>query len=283
MADILSLVNRVIPPQPWLEGDNIPWDEPGFSKRMLAEHLDQAHDLASRRESEIGTQVTWIHERLLLGEPTRVLDLACGPGLYLLGLARLGHRGLGVDFSPAAIAYGSAAAEQAGLAVEFIEADLREVALETGFGLAMMLYGQLNVFPRPVAAALVARAVATLEPGGTFLAEPQRFDHVRNTGAATPTWSAAHSGLFSATPHLLLTESFWDDVTRTTTERFHAIDAATATVTSHAMSSVAYGDAELEALLSGAGLVDVTLRPALGDTAVAETLLMVTGRKPGNT
>ena len=26
-------------PEPWDEGDNIPWNEPGFSRRMLREHL----------------------------------------------------------------------------------------------------------------------------------------------------------------------------------------------------------------------------------------------------
>ena len=32
----------------WAGRYKIPWDEPGFSRRMLKEHLNQAHDLASR-------------------------------------------------------------------------------------------------------------------------------------------------------------------------------------------------------------------------------------------
>ena len=45
---ILDIVDREPNPTPWSEGDNIPWDDSDFSERMLAEHLSQEHDLASR-------------------------------------------------------------------------------------------------------------------------------------------------------------------------------------------------------------------------------------------
>ena len=32
---ISDLVNRSMPPGPWEEGDNIPWNDPQFSRRML--------------------------------------------------------------------------------------------------------------------------------------------------------------------------------------------------------------------------------------------------------
>ncbi|HHI03179.1 MAG TPA: hypothetical protein ENL22_06630, partial [candidate division Zixibacteria bacterium] len=34
----------------------IPWDDPGFSRRMLQEHLSQDHDLASRKKEMIKKQ-----------------------------------------------------------------------------------------------------------------------------------------------------------------------------------------------------------------------------------
>ena len=57
-----DIVGRPLPAEPWVEGDNIPWDDPAFSKRMLAEHLTQEHDHASRRSETIDRQVRWIHE-----------------------------------------------------------------------------------------------------------------------------------------------------------------------------------------------------------------------------
>jgi 2-polyprenyl-3-methyl-5-hydroxy-6-metoxy-1,4-benzoquinol methylase len=78
---------------------------------MLHEHLSQDHDAASRRGATIDRQVAWIHGALLLaGTPTRVLDLGCGPGLYAERLAALGHRCVGVDVSPASIAFARARA-----------------------------------------------------------------------------------------------------------------------------------------------------------------------------
>src|SRR5262245_56889161 len=103
---------RAMPPGPWAEGENIPWDEPEFSARMLREHLSQAHDRASRREEIIDRQVTWIHRDLLEERPTAVLDLGCGPGLYTSRLACLGHWCVGLDYGPAAIAYAPERADE---------------------------------------------------------------------------------------------------------------------------------------------------------------------------
>jgi 2-polyprenyl-3-methyl-5-hydroxy-6-metoxy-1,4-benzoquinol methylase len=54
--------------------------------------------------------VAWIHAELLGGTPTDVLDLGCGPGLYTERLAALGHRCVGIDVSPASIAFARARA-----------------------------------------------------------------------------------------------------------------------------------------------------------------------------
>ena len=72
MKTILDIVNRRSEPDPWAEGDNIPWDDPGFSERMLAEHLSQEHDLASRRSEAIDRHVEWIFSEVLHSGPARV-------------------------------------------------------------------------------------------------------------------------------------------------------------------------------------------------------------------
>jgi hypothetical protein len=100
-VNLIEIVDRDPAPVPWAEGDNIPWNDPAFSARMLQEHLSQEHDAASRRWGKIDAQVAWIHEHLLGGKPTRILDLGCGPGLYASRLARLGHSCVGIDWGPA--------------------------------------------------------------------------------------------------------------------------------------------------------------------------------------
>ncbi len=49
--DLGDIVGRGLPAGAWVEGENIPWDDVGFSERMLREHLTQAHGRASHRIS----------------------------------------------------------------------------------------------------------------------------------------------------------------------------------------------------------------------------------------
>ena len=56
-----EVASRQPPAEPWVEGEKIPWHDPDFSRRMLAEHLTQQHDAASRRFDKIDRHVAWIH------------------------------------------------------------------------------------------------------------------------------------------------------------------------------------------------------------------------------
>lgn len=280
--NLMDIVNRKTPPTPWEEGDNIPWNDPGFSQRMLKEHLCQNHDAASRRSEKIDEQVQWIHAEVLSGKPTRILELACGPGLYASRLARLGHPCVGIDFAPAAAAYARDGARNEGLACTYLLQDVREADYGDGFGLAMMISGQFNVFRRAEARRILDRVLVALVPGGLLLLEPQTFATVKDTGKATTSWSSASGGLFSAEPYLCLLERFWDDTTQTATERYSIIDASTGTVTRHAMTNEAYTDEQFRSVLTDAGFVDVRLLPSLigvEDESQAVNLAII-ARKP---
>ena len=263
LSDLLA---RRMPPEPWAEGDNIPWHEPGFSERMLAEHLSQEHDAASRRAATIERQVAWIHGAVVHGRATRVLDLGCGPGLYTARLARLGHRCVGIDYSPASIAHARAQAATEGLACDYRQADIRDAAYGTGFGLALLIYGEFNVFPRDRAARIVAGASRALDAGGALVLEPHTGEAVRRLGERPATWRVAASGLFSATPHLVLREHFWEPAARVATIRYFVIDLAGGPVTRHAQSIQAYTADEYRDLLHAHGFADVRFHPSLSGT-----------------
>ena len=126
-------------PAPWEAGEKIPWHEPAFSQRMLEHHLSQEHDWASRRENLIDHHVTRIAE-LLSGKTSRILDRGCGPGLYAQRLAKLGHDCVGIDFSPASIAYAREQAHKAGLSIPYELADVRKYEAEGLFELVLMVF-----------------------------------------------------------------------------------------------------------------------------------------------
>lgn len=60
----------------WASDYKIPWNDPEFSRRMLAEHLSQEHDMASRRRQSIERQAEWIHKRFLAVASERPSDRA---------------------------------------------------------------------------------------------------------------------------------------------------------------------------------------------------------------
>ena len=270
MKTIVDIVNRKSTPAAWSEGDNIPWDDPDFSERMLAFHLSQEHDLASRRSSTIDEHVDWIFSTVLEGQPARVLDLGCGPGLYGHRLSPLGCEVVGLDFSPASIRYAESIAAQKGHRCRFIHADVRDEDFGSGFDLVMMIFGQINVFPRVRAMEILTRAHAALEPGGRLLLEVQVAEEIRKSGEAGPSWYSAPSGLFSDTPHLVLQENFWDAEAAASTTRFIVIDAETRAVVSYALSNEAYSEKEFDDALRGIGFGEVQSFPSLRGTAATE-------------
>lgn len=279
---IRDIIQRELPPRPWAEGEKIPWSDADFSRRMLKEHLSQAHDMASRRGEVIDRHVSWIHGACLGGAPGRVLDLGCGPGLYAQRLARLGHRCTGIDFSPASIAHAQSQAALADLDIDYVCADIRTTDYGQGYDLAMLVFGEFNVFSREDAMSLLGAMRRCLRPGGSLLLEVHERSFLEQAARTPPGWGATSSGLFSDRPHLLLEEHFWDPAGSVSTSRYLVIDAETAAVDRYAASTQAYDDDEYERMLADAGLVDVRKLPSLAgsDELRQEGLFVLTARKP---
>ena len=270
MKTILDIVERTPRPAPWSEGDNIPWDDPEFSERMLSEHLSQGHDLASRRSETIDRHVEWIFSAVLGSRPARVLDLACGPGFYTVRLARYGCECVGIDFSPSSIRHArDIAAAEARPSCSYHHADVRDGLFGLGFDLVMMVYGQFNVFPRSRGLEILKNAHRALKTGGSLLLEVQSRELIQQGGETAPSWYTATSGLFSEAPHLVLQENFWHADEGASTSRFSIIDGQTATVSTYALSNEAYTENELTDALRLAGFKDVERYPSLSGTTTA--------------
>jgi|HigsolmetaAR206D_1030411.scaffolds.fasta_scaffold08861_2 SAM-dependent methyltransferase len=64
------------------------------------------------------------------GQSLQILDLACGTGAASFVFASAGHRVLGIDRSPAMLAIARQNAQEAGLAISYLQQDLRELQLD---------------------------------------------------------------------------------------------------------------------------------------------------------
>jgi SAM-dependent methyltransferase len=279
--NLLDLIYRQPVPEPWVEGEKIPWNDPEFSRRMLREHLTQEHDMASRRSERIDRHVAWIHGTVLDGKPVSILDLGCGPGLYAMRLARLGHPVTGIDFSPASIDYAQNEAAKQQSSCRFVNADIRQAEYGAGYGLAMLIFGEFNVFHPDDARAILHKIHAALDDSGLLLLEPHTVDAIKRSGEAPPSWQTSQSGLFSEEPHVLLTENFWREDRQIATERYFIIDGRSGAVTRHAASMQAYSEAQFGLLVDECGFTDMRIYSSLyGEIDAAEgDFFALTARK----
>src|SRR5215217_8837648 len=95
-----------------------------------------------------GSELVWTAEpnRFLAAEaadltPARALDLACGEGRNAVWLAERGWRVTGVDFSQVGLDKGALLAQERGVTVEWLRADLVEhVPPARAFDLVAILY-----------------------------------------------------------------------------------------------------------------------------------------------
>ena len=276
-----DIIAREIPPEPWAEGEKIPWDDPEFSERMLKEHLSQAHDMASRRQEMIDRHVAWIEEACLPDRPARILDLGCGPGFYSHRLAQRRHSCVGIDFSPASIAYAKSQAADAGLKVDYVHGDIRDVEYGEGFDLAMLVFGEFNVFKKDDARKILKHIHQALRLGGRVLLEPQTYEAIEGEGSSPPIWHSSSGGLFSPNPHLWLEEHYWHADCHAATTRHFIADAANLSVSRYASTTQAYTDDELDSLLAEAGFSEIETFPSLAGTESdrQEGLFALTAKK----
>ena len=243
----------------WRHSYKIPWDDPDFSRRMLLEHLTQGHDMASLRTEWIDRQVAWIHTELLGGRPGSVLDLGCGPGFYSHRLTKRGHQCCGMDFGPASIKYAREHNPDMSRC-DFVLGDVRHVSFGGPYNLAMILYGEFNVFAPAEISAILDKAQASLCSQGILVIEAQTVEAVERVGSGDPSEKQHESGLFSDHPHNYRTENQWLPDQEVAIQTFTITEEADRQTRVYRSTTKACPNRDLMELLIGAGLRDIKVR-----------------------
>ena len=239
-------------PRPFDPDAELDWSDPAFSRRLLAEHLDQGHDGASRRLPLIEQHVRRLRQ-LLPGPPARVLDAGCGPGLYTTRLARLGYRMDGIDVGPAVIRHARRAARAAGVSrlTHLKVADIASLPVSPRYEAVILIYYVLENRTARRQAAALRRLGSCLLPGGRLIAEFRlRPDQLPGRLSA---WDVAELSLLGRRHQLLLGDSVYDRARKVFILREVAV-FADGTVAVQQTTSRLFDFDELPGLFAKAGL-----------------------------
>jgi SAM-dependent methyltransferase len=114
--------------------------------------------------------VRGVVKMLGLRPPADVLDLCCGAGRHAVGLAALGHRVTGLDWSRELLADGAEEAARRGVSLDLVRGDMRRLRYRRRFDAVLNLFTSFGYFETEREDIAVLQGVRrALRPGGVFI------------------------------------------------------------------------------------------------------------------
>ena len=121
-----------------------------------------------------------ILERIGLRDPCSVLDAACGTGSISIALAQMGYSVTGSDASANMLEQAQAKARKSGLAVPFVQQDMRSIALHKPVSVINSTLDGVNYLLKPAdVRAFFSSTLCALEPGGVLLFDVSSYFKLR--------------------------------------------------------------------------------------------------------
>lgn len=203
-----------------------------------------------------------------------VLDVGCGPGRHALEFAKRGYRVTGIDAIAPFLDEAKAKAAERKLDVEFVRADMREFRRDGGFDAAVNMLTTFGYFDDPNDDRRVIENIfASLKPSGTFVMDFMGKEVLARTFRERE-WTEHEDGV------VLLEERKVGGAWERVDLRWILLRGETRR--EHRFSLRLYSASELQALVTGAGFVDVCAYGSLGGAPYDHEAqrLVVVGRKP---
>lgn len=134
--------------------------------------ISQAVEPAAAAARAVG----WIRGRAQPPAGGRVLDAPCGFGRHSVEFARHGFRVTGVDFNETELDRARAAAAAAGVTLDLLGQDMRDMDFAGEFDLAVNLFSSIGYFSDDEDRLLLDRFWRALKAGGVFVLDTRNRD-----------------------------------------------------------------------------------------------------------
>lgn len=167
----------------------LPWYEEFFDESYLRSYRPRLALVDAEKE------VDFLVSQLRLQSGMRLLDLCCGQGRHAVPLARRGLRVAGLDLSATLLGEAEKAAREAGVSLELVRRDMRDIPWTEEFDGAINMFTAFGYFDDDEENFRVLEGMArALKPGGRFCLDVMSYNwlmcHYEEKG-----WSLGEGGL----------------------------------------------------------------------------------------
>ncbi|HVV52942.1 MAG TPA: class I SAM-dependent methyltransferase, partial [Polyangia bacterium] len=148
-----------------------PWFEEVFDE-------DYLRTLPFMRADQTLREVEFVSEALNVPSGSEILDVGCGYGRHAIELVQRGYNVTGLDLSLPLLIRAADEAQRRALSVNFVHADMREMAFEKQFDGAYSMLTSFGYFDEETNLRVAERIGRALKPGKRFLLDIVNRDYV---------------------------------------------------------------------------------------------------------
>ncbi len=148
-----------------------PWFEEVFDE-------DYLRTLPFMRADQTLREVEFISNALTAAPGSEILDVGCGYGRHAIELVQRGFSVTGLDLSLPLLIRAADEAQRRALSVNFVHADMREMAFEKQFDGAYSMMTSFGYFDEETNLRVAERIGRALKPGGRLLLDILNRDYV---------------------------------------------------------------------------------------------------------
>jgi SAM-dependent methyltransferase len=167
----LPILPEAIAQRPRRPKRSKPWFEEVFDE-------DYLRTLPFMRADQTLREVEFISDALRIAPGSEILDIACGYGRHAIELVQRGYNVTGLDLSLPLLLRAADESKRRALSVNFVHADMREMAFEKQFDGAYSMLTSFGYFDEDTNLRVAERIGRALKPGARFLLDVVNRDYV---------------------------------------------------------------------------------------------------------
>ena len=200
------------------------WTTPHISEQMLAAHLNETMDIASRRTEFIDRSVNWLNSRFSIGAGTRIADFGCGPGLYTTRFARTGAKVTGIDFSENSLKYAAETAQKENMEINYLHQNYLEYQPNQTFDLITMIFCDFCALNQLQRKQLLSVFYKALADNGSLVLDVFSLNAYEKRDITTTYAPSLMNGFWSADPYFSFLNTFKYDTEKVILDKYTIIE-----------------------------------------------------------